>query len=170
MTTNHLAILVLMAGSLLAKEQAIAHDPKKIDWDPVDIHRLKEQDWRKESATGFGAAYPDLDGNGVEDEAMLVVSKDGLRSAIRVCLRSSDTAKPDACTILAEGENIHSVMGLDKRDPGCYEYFENEDGTLAGAPVCTRSDVLEYFRFGSSGSIFVYDKDSKLINRYWDSY
>lgn len=37
------------------------------------------------------------------------------------------------------------------------------------APVCSKAEALDYFRFGSAGSFFLYDKNTRHFSRYWDS-
>ena len=61
-------------------------------------------------------------------------------------------------------------MGLEKKKPGCYAYIEDAYGTSSGGKkICSQNEVVEYFRFGSAGSFFIYDQSSNTFKRYWDS-
>jgi len=140
-------------------------------WIVVGIDELMKQGWRRHSDAGFGFVDLDMNGDGVSDRASLVTSGDGVRSAIEICFGTKDVSPSGNCRILAEGVNVYFVMGLAKRSAGCYEYYEDDAaGAGAGGAVCTQFDVLEYFRFGSSGSFFIYDKRMDNFRRYWDSY
>ena len=129
-----------------------------------------KEGWRRYSETGFGVVQLDVNGDGFDDQASLVVSRDGVRSAIKICFGSKDTDASASCKVLAESESIYAVMGLEKRNPGCYEFHEDDAGNIADGKVCSKFDVLEYFRFGSSGSFFIYDDNNDIFSRYWDSY
>jgi hypothetical protein len=140
-------------------------------WVSVDAKELMSQEWRRHSKTGFGQVYLDINGDGVDDHASLVVSQDRTRSAIRICLGSKMMDDVGSnCRVLAESENVYPVMGLEKRKSGCYDFHEDDAGNLSDGKVCSKFDALEYFRFGSSGSFFIYDEGSGVFDRYWDSY
>lgn len=148
---------------------AISCDEKN-EWVVVDVGELMKEGWRRHSETGFGVVNLDMNGDGVGDQASLVVSQDGVRSAIKVCFGSKDGGVDANCRTLAEGENVYPVMGLEKRNPGCYEFHEDDAGNLSDGRICSKFDALEYFRFGSSGSFFIYDEKSDRFGRYWNSY
>lgn len=59
-------------------------------------------------------------------------------------------------------------MGLEKRAPGCHEYVEDESANSSGT-ICSKFDGLDYFRFASSGSFFIYNDKTGNFERYWDS-
>ena len=126
----------------------------------------------RQSDAGFASVTLDMKGDGLDDEATLVVSRSGKRSAVRICLSAAsyhETGKSGVnCRVVAESGDIHGVMALDKRVPGCYEFYES-DTTRSGGQVCTKFEALEYFRFASAGSFFVYSKGDESIGRYWDS-
>ena len=148
---------------------AISCDEKSY-WIVVDADELMKQGWRRHSETGFGVVQLDMNGDGIDDRASLVVSQDGIRSAIKICFGVKDGSVDVNCRIFAEGENIYSVMGLEKRSPGCYEFHEDDAGNISGGRICGKFDALEYFRFGSSSSFFIYDEKSDSFGRYWNSH
>ena len=140
------------------------------DWVGVDVRELMKESWRRRSDTGFGVVDLDMNGDGVGDRAYLVVSRDRVRSAIKICFGSKDMGITANCRILAESENIYPVMGLERRNSGCHKFHENDAGNLVDSKICSKFEVLEYFRFGSSSSFFIYDEKSDSFGRYWDSY
>lgn len=148
---------------------AISCDEKG-NWVTVDASEIMKHDWRRHSETGFGVVQLDMNGDGLDDRASLVVSQDGARSAIKICFGSKDGDVDVDCRILAEGENIYPVMGLEKRSPGCYEFHEDDAGNTSDGRICSKFDALEYFRFGSSSSFFIYDENGDSFGKYWDSY
>lgn len=139
------------------------------EWIDVEISSLMKERWRRHSETGFGRVDLDINGDGAGDQASLVVSRDGSRSAIKICLGPTLQGAGSACQIVAEAADIHIVMGLEKRGPGCYEFYEDDSGQSSEGRVCTKHDVLEYFRFASSSSLFIYDSQTASFRRYWQS-
>lgn len=159
-----LAYAVLLAActyELQAKDDAES-------WRPLKSNELAQDQWRSASPTGFASVSLDLDGDRVPDRASLVVSSDAKKSGIKVCYGAKTQA--ESCTVTAVEENIAGVMGLEKRKPGCYDYNEDDGGIASeGKKACSKSDILDYFRFGSSGSFFIFDRESNALKRYWDS-
>lgn len=140
------------------------------EWVNVSSEDLSKDDWRRHSENNFGSARLDMNGDGIGDEAALVVSQDAKRSAIRICFGIKDGKADMPCHVIADSENIYSVMGLERRDPGCYEYHEDDEGNVKMGEVCSKFDILEYFRFASSSSFFIYDENDGEFHRYWDSH
>lgn len=136
-------------------------------WIPAGQADLKRDAWRSESNVGYLSARLDMDGDGREDKAILVTSADGTQSAVRICLDVAAVDGEARCHIVGKGPNVQSIMGLDKRSPGCFRFTENERTGETDGRVCTKTDVLEYFRFGSAASIFRYNRKTGTIERYW---
>ena len=140
------------------------------NWRPLSQEELTKQQWRSASKTGFASVSLDVNGDRVPDKATLVVSGDAKQSGIELCYGANSKSEAAVCTIIAAEENAAEVMGLEKKKPGCYEYNEDEAGISSnGKKACSRNDILEYFRFGSAGSFFIYDRESNAFKRYWDS-
>lgn len=141
-------------------------------WTAVSIENLKRQEaWRKTSPTAFAKVHLDMNGDGLQDEAALVVDRVRHRSGLRVCLATKDPGVPADCRILAEHdqEDAYEIMGLDVRAPGCHDYNALNDRTDVDGRICSRRQGLDYFRFASSSSFFLYDQKTDRFNRYWDS-
>lgn len=152
-----------------AKAQSLASESD--NWVPVSIKALREDAWRRSSPHAFAHVRLDMNGDGVKDEAMLVVDRVRHRSALKVCLASNARGVSADCQILAEDEDEggYEIMGLEVRAPGCHRYNELNEGSDTGGQVCSKAEALDYFRFGSAGSFFLYDKNTRHFSRYWDS-
>lgn len=125
--------------------------------------------WRTRSPTFFVSEVLDMNADGVLDRASLVVSRDGKRSGIRVCF-GGGTRRAPRCAVVGESENIAEVMGLKRLSAGCHSYHENDEGVLSrGNKICSKGQPLQYFRFASASSFFIYDVKSDRFLRYWDS-
>ena len=167
---KRIALLGIGALCLFSQSDAISCEDQR-GWVTVEHSQLMKDEWRRHSATGFGQVTLDMNGDGISDHASLVVSRDGTKSGVKVCLGSEAVGDADPnCRVLAESENVYSVMGLEMRSPGCYEFHEDEAGEPSEGSVCSKFDALEYFRFGSSSSFFVYNTRSGNFERYWDSH
>jgi hypothetical protein len=138
------------------------------DWIRIEDSKLSEDHWRPSAPDNFGAVVLDLNNDGLMDEAFLVVNRGATRSAVKVCFGGNGQSSAGRCRVIAAGTNISSVMGLDKRPRGCYEYSEADVGSGTSGRVCSKGDVLEYFRFGSSSSFFV--AEGGVLVRYWESH
>lgn len=138
-------------------------------WLPAGQADLKRDAWRSESNVGYLSARLDIDGDGREDKAILVTSADGAQSAVRICLNVVAPDVETRCHIVGKGPNVQSIMGLDKRAPSCFRFSENERTGEKDGRDCAKADVLEYFRFGSASSYFLFDPKTRTFDRYWIS-
>jgi hypothetical protein len=160
--------VVVQVAITLAVLSCIDHAAANDGWIRLLEDQVKEQGWRDVSPTRFLSANMDIDGDGKKDVAAIVVSRDSKKSAIRICF--GDATRRPQCHVVAESENISDVMGLERKSPGCYAYREDASGNLSrGEKICGRADLLEYFKFGSASSFFLYKDRSRKFERYWDS-
>jgi len=161
-------LAIALVSSLGISQACARHDDR---WIALHSDAVKADSWRKVSPTQFLSVNLDMNGDAIADVATLVVSSDQSRSAIKICFGNKSAAKSNEdCSIFATSENIASVMGLDKKPAGCYEYHEDDSGKpSSGKKRCSKNDVLEYFKFGSASSFFIYNQEMKTFDRYWDS-
>ncbi|WP_282295774.1 hypothetical protein [Stenotrophomonas sp. PS02289] len=157
-------VLAMIAAPVVAESESSGRE-----WIPAGKRDLKQDKWRSESPTGYIRVTLDMDGDGLPDEAVLVTSSDGTESGVRICLNAKGPKPESRCQIVGAGPNAQSIMGVAKRPPGCHLFTENERTGEEDGKICSKVDVLDYFRFGSSGSFFRYDSKSRQFNRYWDS-
>ena len=139
-------------------------------WVPLSPSSLAKQQWRSASPTRFASLSLDVNGDRSPDQASLVVSGDLKQSGIKVCYGKGQKSETESCAVIAVEENTAEVMGLEKKKPGCYDYDEDGSGASSGGKkICSQNEIIEYFRFGSAGSFFIYDNKSNTFKRYWDS-
>ena len=161
------AVAVALAAPLAAR----SGEPSR-GWKAVSIEDLKKQDeWRRTSPTAFAKVSLDMNGDGLKDEATLVIDRARHHSGLRVCFGKKGPKSPSQCHILVDDnlEDGYDVMGLDVRAPGCHLYNTVNDLVDASGRICSRAQALEYFRVGSASSFFLYDQKTGRFNRYWDS-
>ena len=141
-------------------------------WETVNFETLKKQDeWRRTSPTAFAKVSLDMNGDGLKNEATLVIDRARHHSGLRVCFGKKERTSPSNCHILVDDdlEDSYDDMGLDVRGPGCHLYNTMNDLVDASGRICSRAQGLNYFREGSSTSFFLYDTKTGRFNRYWDS-
>jgi hypothetical protein len=106
----------------------------------------------------------DLDGDTRVDTAAVVMSADGLRTAVQVCLSSREE-----CDIVADSAVGASPPVVARRAPGCYEYLH--EGELPTQPrpgnVCTTADLLEMHGPVTGASLIAWEPDAGRFTRYW---
>lgn len=164
MSSKELLVILIISFFGMHSIPVLAGD----GWVRLTMSNIPGGSWRDVSDSGFLQSYLDVDGDGRMDLAAIVVSRDGRRSAVRVCF--GDSMKSPQCRVIAEGENVAEVMGLERRPVGCFPYREDEFGNEArDEKICSVGEVIEYFRFGSASSFFVYEKKTGKFSRYWDS-
>ena len=160
--------LCAVAATLAVSFEAGA-EPALETWVPAGRNDIRKDDWRRESPGGYIRSVLDMDGDGRPDEAVLVTSRDGSRSGVRICLDFQRVNPTARCEVVGVGPNVQSIMGVHRRPPGCYSFVQKEGAGNGDGEVCSETDVLDYFRFGSAGSFFRYDRTAKGFDRYWDS-
>lgn len=166
-----LSAVAALAAALSAPLPASAGE-RSARWETVSFEDLKKQDeWRRASPTAFAKVSLDMNGDGLKDEATLVIDHVRHHSGLRVCFGKKERTSPPNCHILVDDdlEDSYDDMGLDVRAPGCHLYNTVNDQGDAGGRICSRAQGLNYFREGSSTSFFLYDTKTGRFNRYWDS-
>ena len=146
-------------------------------WHPLSAVAL-EEDWRDESPVRFDRLVADFDGDGREDLAIL------LRSARHEALwvRLGGDTDAEVWQKLAElplpGGVIdqRSNMGLARVEPGVMAYGcfdgsrECDIATDAQRPkLVLTSPAIDFFRMGSSASVFFWSNSRKKFLRVWTS-
>ncbi len=146
-------------------------------WQPVPAAALQEQ-WRDGSSQRFARVAGDFDGDGEEDLAILLRSS---RSEA-LWVRLSGTKAPARWLMLDEVPLPHiigeqpPVMALDRVAPGVVAYacFDSDTDCNSGLErqrpkLVLKFPAIEYFRMGSSSSIFFWSNSRKKFLRVWTS-
>jgi hypothetical protein len=119
---------------------------------------------------GWQAAAPtpgvelDIDGDTRIDTATVVMSGDGLRTAVELCLSTRVH-----CEIVADSAVGASPLSVARRAPGCHDYLHEGDAPVQPRPgnVCTTADVLETRGAAMGPSLIALDTRTGEFVRYW---
>ncbi len=130
---------------------------------------------RKDSPTRYSKAVADFNGDGINDEAFLL--KSTKFSGEGLFVRLSDKQKGfkwielDVIDWGKEYPKVDLSMGVDIAEPGDYKtacgkgYFECNKGEPEVLKL--QRPAIDYFRFESANSFFVWDEKAKLFKRIW---
>lgn len=93
----------------------------------------------------------------------MVESADGKRSAIEVCIAGM------RCQLIAERSPPVEDMGIDRLAAGCTE-FQSKEGDPAPTPgrICHKGEAIQFFRFASASSFFVFNDKTGNFDEYWE--
>jgi hypothetical protein len=127
-----------------------------------------DAEWRIKDENRYARVRGDFNGDGVVDEARLVVSPDGKRLGVMVCLGDDDKD----CRVLDEADRAQfSRRGISLLPPGRYEtacgigYMECQPGEPESVNI--RHDAIQYFFYDSASSVFFFDDARGEFRRVW---
>lgn len=125
---------------------------------------------RRDESKDFISVTGDFNGDGVLDEAKLLVTTDGSKMGIVVWISDKDQLK---LFVLGEYEAWPKGMGIDLVSPGDYKTACGK-GYWACKPdepatLILTTDAINYFRFESANSFFFWDNKLQAFNRVWIS-
>ena len=168
----------LVAMFLFCVSAAVAAGDLPPGW-RLPVHKeLADEPLRERSANGYTKVVADFNGDGLDDEALLLKSTTFSGEALWV--RLSDPNADHRWVKLAEirwGKeypNVDLGMGIDLVPPGVHAY-----ACFDGATECDWSDrkfrpklrlqdpALLYFRFESAASMFFWSKKKQRFLRVW---
>lgn len=130
-------------------------------------------DWRDNAPDGFLIARGDFNGDGIEDEARLLLSKKGNKMGLFAFL--SQEAKSFRIILLDEKDDAEyiEVFGVTTVSPGLYKtacgkgYWEcNEAET---PEIFIKYDAIDYFKIESANCYFYWDSQTKSFKIIWIS-
>lgn len=106
----------------------------------------------------------DLDGDTRVDTAAVLVSADGTRTAVELCLSTRED-----CEVVADSARGDGPLLLARRAPGCFDYLHEGDTPVQPRPgnVCTTADVLEARGAANGASLLALDTRTGTFSRYW---
>ncbi|MDR0274183.1 MAG: hypothetical protein LBI48_02365 [Burkholderiaceae bacterium] len=129
--------------------------------------------WRNESDNRYTMVKGDFNGDGVIDEARLLVRTDGSGFGIFVRLRQRN----HLCEIyqLDETKDPKNIlaMGIKNVSPGIYKtacgekYFDCQKNEFP--EIYIKNEAIGYFKFESAKSLFYWDDPSNGFKRIWTS-
>ncbi len=135
---------------------------------------------RKDNPSAYAKAVADFNGDGVDDEAILLKSVRFSGEALWVRLSGGNHqftwVKLDEIDWGKQYPNVDLSMGIDVLPPGVYAY-----GCFDGAKECNfgpdesrpklnlHNPSLAYYKMESAGSLFFWSKKHKRFMRVWIS-
>jgi hypothetical protein len=142
--------------------------PQDAGWRPVDS-RVVQQEWRATDPDRYLRAQADFDGDGVVDEARLMIAGDGKTYALLVYPSSLQRQ----VVLEEESAPFLDVMGISVAIPGTYRtacgkgYWKCEQDEPP--EITLTMPGIDYFREASANSFFWWDKKTRSFKRIWIS-
>ena len=132
---------------------------------------------RKDSSTKYAKVIADFNGDGINDEAFLLKSTKFSGEGLFVRLSKKQGGfrwvELDVIDWGKQYPNVDLTMGVDIAKPGEYKtacgkgYFECKEGEPEVLKL--RRAAIDYFRFESANSFFVWDDKTAKFKRIWIS-
>ena len=128
--------------------------------------------WRKKDPDLYLAAKSDFDGDGKEDIARLFINDKRNKMGLFVTLSSLKKPEPLLLEAIDDKQTIE-VMGIEVAKPGTYKtacgkgYWACKKGESAVLKL--ENPAIDFFRFESANSYFVWDKKTKQFKKIWMS-
>lgn len=170
---THSWILAMLL--LISSEACVAGHPEKIGL-PSGWRALEPMDFKVDKcglrASQRAVSSGDFDGDGLQDFAMIAINKSSLQAGLLAWISSRPpttnwivlSTEQDGCATMGiEALPAQVVRGLhcELSDDGCANGRYSE--------ICAPDQVISYFRFGSSGSIFVWNPRLQTFDQVWTS-
>ncbi len=142
------------------------------NWRAPTKTELKD-DWRQRSHEKYALVNGDFNGDGVADQARLLVSTRSDTFGLFIFLSQKDGTRRTYKAVVSKNKSILEVMGIDKVAPGQYKtacgkgYWDCKKGET---PVITlKYDAINYFKTESANSFFYWNEQSNCFDRIWMS-
>jgi hypothetical protein len=142
-------------------------------WRTPDLAELgHDSSWRKEDPDLYLMAKADFDGDGKEDVARLLINDKENKMGLFVTLSYKKKAEPLLLEAI-DDKNTIEVMGVEVAKPGTYKtacgkgYWTCKKGEPAQLRL--HRPGIDFFRFESANSYFIWRKDKKKFERIWMS-
>ena len=168
--TLTLILLFLVAASYAKDEVALPEG-----WRFPTAEELSDEANRKDSPAKYSKAIADLNGDGINDEAFLLKSTKFSGEGLFVRLSDNQNefkwVELDVIDWGNKYPKVNLLMGIDIVKPGEYKtacgkgYFECKEGNPKVLKL--KRPAIDYFRFESANSFFVWDDKTARFKRIW---
>lgn len=144
--------------------------PLPSGWSVPTPEALREERWRTDLRGLAAYATGDFDGDGATDTAVLAESE--LESAAGLFVYLAKLPTPEWINLeVIDGPVVG--LGLEVYPPGTYSVLCVEpEGGCGGnerQPLLAITDVLSFYRFASSSSVFSWNPQLGNFERFWES-
>jgi hypothetical protein len=129
--------------------------------------------WRDESDSRYATVKGDFNGDGIIDEAKLLLRKDGNALGLFVFLSQKDGAFKIFQLDEINAVEYIQVMGIEKVERGTYKtacgkgYWDCQDDEPS--EIILHNDAIDYYKIQSVNSFFYWDKGANSFKRIWIS-
>ena len=126
-------------------------------------------DWKPSGKESPFVAKGDFNGDGVEDEAWILLKTGSEMGGLYVFFKS---AKGGATPQLLAKVDHPRSMGVSAVPPGEYETWCGKSGQCQDGEakiVSSKIPALSFFQFESASSIFIWNPTDKKFDRFWTS-
>lgn len=158
-------ILLLFSTASFAAEQAL---PK--DWKYLDTKYLSDN-WRRGDASKFTSVRGDFNGDGIADEAKLVVNRSGSMMGIVVFLsHCNSTPKMYLIKNIIEKHQV-AAIGIRKVSAGKYKtacgkgYWNCKKNE--SPEISIHNDAIEYFKYESASAYYIFNCKNNSFNKMY---
>jgi len=146
-----------------------------IGWRYPNVKELSTKE-RASSKSHYAVVNSDLNGDGVNDSAVILINSDKKGEALWVKLSVGISDFKWIKLDEIKAESVAPSMGIEVAKPGEYSFgCYDEDSNCSFGPEETRLKLsltlpgIEYFRFESASSIFYWDVKLLRFRRVWTS-
>jgi hypothetical protein len=146
--------------------------PLPMGWEPLSSDVLKDA-WRNESENRFTVVKGDFNGDGITDEAKLLVRKDGSGFGVFAFVYQKDHSFKTYQLDEMKDVKLMRAMGIKKVSTGIYKtacgkgYWDCQKDEMP--EITINNEAIDYFKTESANSFFYFDIKTKVFKRIWIS-
>lgn len=141
-------------------------------WRLPTSEELKDA-WRNESENRYTIVKDDFNGDGINDEAKLLVHKDGSGFGVFAFIYQKDHSFKIYQLDEMKDVKLIQAMGIKKVSPGTYKtacgkgYWDCQKDEVP--EITIKNEAIDYFKTESANSFFYWDNKSNSFKRIWIS-
>lgn len=167
---HRIFLTILVSLSLLASCSNSKSLPQ--GWKLPSSEELKDA-WRNESESRYTIVRGDFNGDGIIDEAKLLVRKDGTGFGLFAFLYQKDHSFKIYQLDEMKDANLIRAMGIKKVSPNSYKtacgkgYWDCQKDEVP--EITIKNEAIDYFKTESANSFFYWDVKTNTFKRIWIS-
>lgn len=173
MTKNVVWWVVSIIFALALPRLCLSEDPSLPPGWRLPTTAETDQDWRNEDSNRYLVVRADFNGDGVTDQAKLLLRDTGPGFGLFAFVWQKDGAFKAYVLEEVKDTNYIEFMGIAPKPPGLYKtacgkgYFECGEGEPE--EILLRHHAIDYFKEGSANSYFYWDEATETFKRVWIS-
>jgi hypothetical protein len=129
------------------------------------------EEWRHKDPDRYSIVSSDFNGDGLADEAMLLVSLQKKRFGLFVFVSQANARPKVHCIYVTNDVTLLPAMGITKVPPGKYRtacgkgYWKCKKGEVP--EILIAHDAIEFFKTESASSYFYWNERSDAFRKIW---